>query len=126
MDIHQPSLPQGNDPTAPAQAVRPRRTWRVGQRAAQAALVLLVCLGGFLSLFPLGRALTRGALLLPALISASEPAPLVQAGDPVRFERLTLSSSIGPVYLDIYEPATPPPPISWWARGHHRCAGRRR
>ena len=111
MDVHQQSLPQGNDPAAPAQAARPRRTWKVGQRAAQAALVLLLCLGGFLSLFPLGRALTRSVLMLPALISASAPAPLVLAGDPVRFKRLTLSSSIGPVFLDIYEPATSPPPI---------------
>jgi hypothetical protein len=70
----------------------------------------LLCLGGFFSLFPLGRALTRSALMLPALISASQPAPLVLAGDAVRFKRLTLSSSIGPVFLDIYEPATPPPP----------------
>ncbi len=109
MDGHQLSLPQGNNPGA--QAARPRRTWKVGQRAAQAALAFLLLVGGFLSLFPLGRALTRSALLLPALLSDSVPAPLVVSGDPVRFERLTLSSTIGPVFLDIYEPATPPPPI---------------
>jgi len=109
MDGHQPSLPQGKKPGALAD--RPERTWKLGQRAAQAALALLLCLGGFLSLFPWGRALTRSALLLPALLSASEPAPLALAGDPVRFKRLTISSSIGPVFLDIYEPATPPPPI---------------
>ena len=109
MDVHQSSVPQEIKPGA--QEASPRRTWKVGQRAAQAALVLLLCLGGFLSLFPLGRALTRSALLLPALISASAPAPLVLAGDPVRFKRLTLSSAIGPVYLDIYEPATQSPPI---------------
>ena len=45
------------------------------------------------------------------MISASEPAPLVLAGDSVRFRRITLSSAIGPVFLDIYEPATPPPLI---------------
>src|SRR5207244_2346880 len=44
-------------------------------------------------------------------ISASEPAPLVLAGDPVRFKRITISSANGPVFLDIYEPATPPPLI---------------
>ncbi len=109
MDGHQPSLPQGKKPGALAD--RPERTWKLGQRAAQAALAFLLCLGGFLSLFPWGRALTRSALLLPALLSASEPAPLALAGDPVRFKRLTISSSIGPVFLDIYEPATPPPPI---------------
>src|SRR5258708_21912090 len=88
-----------------------RRSLKLGQRAAQAALAFLLCAGGFLSLFPWGRAITRSILLLPALISVSEPAPLVLAGDPVRFRRITISSSIGPVFLDIYEPATPPPPI---------------
>jgi len=97
MGSHQPSLP--------------RRTWKLGQRAAQAALVFLLCAGCFLSLFPWGRALTRSVLLLPALLSASEPAPLVLTGDPVRFRRITISSTIGPIFLDIYEPATPPPPI---------------
>jgi len=97
MGSHQPSLP--------------RRTWKLGQRAAQAALAFLLCAGCFLSLFPWGRALTRSVLLLPALLSASEPAPLVLAGDPVRFRRITISSTIGPIFLDIYEPATPPPPI---------------
>ena len=84
---------------------------KLGQRAAQVALAFLLGTGCFLSLFPLGRALTRSTFLLPALLSASEPAPLVLAGDPVRFRRITISSAHGPVFLDIYEPATPPPPI---------------
>ena len=109
MDDKQPSTRQKIDPGS-AKA-RPKRTLKLGQRAAQAALAFLLCAGGFLSLFPLGRAITRSTFLLPALISASEPAPLVLAGDPVRFKRITISSSIGPVFLDIYEPATPPPPI---------------
>jgi hypothetical protein len=71
----------------------------------------LLCLGCFLSLFPQGRALTRSAFLLPAVLSASETAPLAIAGDSVSFRRITISSSIGPVFLDIYEPATSPPPI---------------
>ena len=109
MDGNQPPIQQGSDSGSPAN--RPRRTWKLGQRAAQAALVFLLCAGCFLSLFPLGRALTRSALLLPALLSASEPAPLVLAGSPVRFRRITISSAIGPIFLDIYEPTTLPPPI---------------
>jgi dienelactone hydrolase len=35
-------------------------------------------------------------------------------GDPVRFRRITISSANGPVFLDIYEPTTPPPPIPGW------------
>ena len=109
MDGNQPPIQQGIDPGSLAN--RPRRTWKLGLRAAQAALAFLLCAGCFLSLFPLGRALTRSALLLPALFSASEPAPLVLAGDPVRFRRITISSATGPVFLDIYEPTTAPPPI---------------
>lgn len=109
MDDHQLSTKQGIDPGSPA--TRPRRSWKLGQRAAQAALAFLLVAGCFLSLFPLGRAFTRSTFLLPALISASEPAPLVLAGDPVRFRRITIPSANGPVFLDIYEPATPPPPI---------------
>jgi hypothetical protein len=90
---------------------------RVGQRAkpgrvvARVILALLFCLGCFLSLVPLGRAVMRSSLLLPALLSASSPAPLKLIGDPVRYTSRTLSTPNGPVYLDIYEPATPAPPI---------------
>ena len=109
MDDNQPSIQQGSN--AGSRSTRPRRARKLGQRIAQVVLALLLCAGGFLSLFPLGRALTRSALLLPALLSASQPAPLALAGDAVRFTRRTISSSIGPVFLDIYEPTTAPPPI---------------
>ncbi|MHB8600564.1 MAG: alpha/beta hydrolase [Ktedonobacteraceae bacterium] len=109
MDDLQPSAKQANSQSAPTG--RPRRGRKLGQRAAQVFLVLLLCAGCFLSLFPLGRALTRSALLIPALLSASAPAPLVLTGDSVSFKRLTISSAVGPVFLDIYEPTGPPPPI---------------
>jgi len=110
MDDIQPSTRQTIiDPGSPG--ARPRRPLKLGQRAAQVALIFLLSVGAFLSLVPWGRSLTRSTFLLPALLSASEPAPLVLAGDPVRFTRITLSSDNGPVFLDIYEPATPPPPI---------------
>ena len=109
MDSDQPSIKQGSDPYSPR--ARPQRSWRLGQRAAQVTLVCLLGAGCFLSLFPMGRALTRSAFVLPALISASVPVPLVLAGDSVQHRSLTLSSSNGPVFLDLYEPTTPPPPI---------------
>ncbi|HXX78679.1 MAG TPA: hypothetical protein VEI53_09320 [Ktedonobacteraceae bacterium] len=112
MDYKQLSTRQGIDPGSPG--TKPRRTLRLGRRAAQAALAFLLCAGCFFSLFPLGRSLVRSTLLLPAVISASEPVPLVLAGDSVRFRRITLSSVIGPVFLDIYEPARPPPLFPGW------------
>ena len=109
MDNKQLARKNRTEPGSPG--TKPRRILRLGQRAAQAALAFLLCAGCFLSLFPWGRAWTRSTLLLPAVISASEPAPLVLAGDPVRFRRITISSTNGPVFLDLYEPSTPPPPI---------------
>ncbi len=111
MERYEPSLPQEINQGS-QQAARPPRSWKLGQRAAQGTLVILLCAGGFLSLFPLGRAFTRSALLLPALLTASEPPPLAAAGDAVRFTRLTLFPNTSrTVDLDIYEPTTPPPPI---------------
>jgi acetyl esterase/lipase len=75
---------------------------------------MLFCLLGascFMSLTPWGRSLTRSALLLPALMDAAEPAPLVVAGDAVRLRRMTISSTNGPVFLDMYEPVGSPPLI---------------
>src|SRR5260370_15240417 len=92
MDDKQPSLKQKIDPGS-AKA-RPRRTLKLGQRAAQAALAFLLCAGGFPSLFPWGRGITRSLLLLPALVCVSSPAPLGLAGDPRRFRRVTTSPSI--------------------------------
>jgi acetyl esterase/lipase len=81
------------------------RAVRVRQWGARALLICLLVVGCFMSIAPWGRSLTRSALLLPALLAASEPAPLVVAGDAVRFRRMTVSSPDGPVFLDIYEPA---------------------
>src|SRR5579885_3815219 len=91
MDRNQLSTKQENDAGASAkQGTKTRRNWTPGRVAAGIILIILLCTGGFLSLFPLGRAFTRIALLLPALLSDSAPAPLVVAGDPVRVTHLTL------------------------------------
>ncbi|MGH2481902.1 MAG: alpha/beta hydrolase family protein, partial [Ktedonobacteraceae bacterium] len=56
--------------------------------------------------------MTRSTLLLSSLLSTSEPPPLSLAGDPVHFTRLTLfPNTPRMVFLDIYEPTTPPPPV---------------
>src|SRR5215472_10238793 len=78
---------------------------------ARVALVVLFGLGFFLSVFPAGRAGLRATLMLPTLLTASEPAPLTVLDEPVRRTRTTIASSDGPVYLDVYTPTTPAPPI---------------
>lgn len=97
-------------PTPPGDARRHARL-SPGVGAARTALALLFVAGAFLSVVPVGRSAARAALLLPALVSASQPAPLVLAGDPVRHTRLVVPSRNGPVYLDIYAPSTTSPLI---------------
>lgn len=79
--------------------------------AARVVLALLFIVGAFLSVVPVGRASARAALLLPALVAAAQVAPLVVAGDPVKHTRIIVPSGNGPVYLDVYAPATPVPPV---------------
>src|SRR5271166_4483538 len=73
-------------------ASRPRKPFRLGALLARGLLALLFVSGLFFSVVPLGRAAARSALLLPALITQSEPPPLVLVGDPVRHTESTLAS----------------------------------
>jgi dienelactone hydrolase len=72
---------------------------------------LLFGAGLFLSVLPAGHAAARTAFLVAAVVSASEPAPLLLLGEPVQHIQKTIPSREGTVYLDIYEPATPAPPL---------------
>lgn len=91
--------------------------FRAGSIVARIVLLLLFALGLFLSVFPLGRAIARTALLLPAFINAAEPVPLKLVGEPISHTRKTISSSNDPVYLDIYAPTTPVPAIGGIRQG---------
>src|SRR5260221_11093621 len=93
MDDKQPSTRQKIDPGS-AKA-RPKRTLKLGQRAAQAALAFLMCAGGFPSLFTFGPAITRASILLPAINHVSVPATLVVAVTPSSLSRHATSSRIG-------------------------------
>lgn len=95
-----------------------QRNAKVGQRwrhfgtlLARLALGLALLASIALSLTPAGRTATRAALLLPALVTATEPAPLLLLGDPIRHTTQVVESADGPVYLDLYAPTTPAPPI---------------
>src|SRR5712692_4476617 len=84
---------------------------------ARALLVLLFAIGFFLSVFPYGRATTRTIFLLPELLSASQPGLLTFAEEPIQHMQMTVPSLNGTVYLDVYAPTTPPPPIPGASEG---------
>jgi dienelactone hydrolase len=84
---------------------------------ARAALVLIFLFGFFFSVLPVGRAATRALFTLPALILASQPGVLSAAEEPVQHIHKTIQSNSGPVYLDVYEPTSPPPPVPGFREG---------
>lgn len=88
-----------------------RRLARIGRLVARALLALLFAAAAFTALTPTGRSAAKAAMLLPALITQRQPAPLVLAGDEVRHTATTVPYQDGTVYLDVYEPASAPPPI---------------
>jgi hypothetical protein len=92
-----------------AKSRRPRRKRQWGKWSSRGALILLFLLSFFLSVVPAGRALTRGALLLPSVLSATQSEPLVLAGDAISHTKTTITSQTGPVFLDVYAPTDAPP-----------------
>lgn len=106
----EPTTPEEEASLPPQQSPR-RRVAGIGVLVSRILLAVLFIAGLFFSVVPLGRAAARSALLFPALITQSEPAPLLLAGDPVRHSESTIHSQDGTVYLDIYAPTASPPPI---------------
>ena len=88
-----------------------KRLGTVGRWLARVVLVVAFLLGAVTTLIPQGRGAFRAAMLLPALVSASQPTILTFNGDDVRHTSITVPSQSGPVYLDVFEPAAPTPPI---------------
>lgn len=82
-----------------------------GNLLARIVLALLFLPGFFLSVLPQGRAATRALLLLPKFITASQPAPLTLVDEPIQHTQQSISSTSGSVFLDIYAPTTPAPPV---------------
>ena len=91
------------------QLATPRRSRRSPILVFRIALLLLLAAGFFLSCLPLGWATVRSALILPALLSTSQSAPLALTGDPISHTQLTVPSATGTVNLDVYQPTTPAP-----------------
>ncbi|HZS76477.1 MAG TPA: hypothetical protein VFA41_07670 [Ktedonobacteraceae bacterium] len=86
-----------------------RLRWR--NILARVVLFLIFAAGFFFSVIPVGRAATRALLLLPSVLLASQPGVVTMTEEPVRHVKKTITSSNGPVYLDVYEPAVAAPPI---------------
>jgi dienelactone hydrolase len=99
--------------TVPGNKAPPTRKRKrgIGQWAARVTLAALLLLGFFLSAVPLGRAITRAAILIPGLLSVSEPTPLVVAGEEISHTSTTIYAQNGPVFLDVYAPTSAPPPV---------------
>src|SRR5215469_13182052 len=94
---------------APAPACR-RRARTTGIWIARGILLVLFLLSFFLTALPIGRATYRAALLLPPLITAgTAPGLLALTGDSLRSTQMTIASRSGPVFLEIYAPASAPP-----------------
>src|SRR6266700_1796824 len=97
--------------TGKAAKTRFQRTRMLGRATARVLLVLLFAAGLYLSLVPAGRADLRTTLILPALLGASEPPALTPADEAVRHTQMIIPAPAGGVYLDVYAPTTPTPPV---------------
>ncbi len=112
---HRQQASSGGPDTPPDTSEHHVRRW---PRIAARLLLLFLCIASFVAaLLPWGRAVTNTALIIPALLSTSEPPPLILSGDPIRHTQMTITSSSGPVYLDLYAPTTPVPLLSGTRRG---------
>ncbi len=107
VSAHASSPPGSAAPTPP----KPRRKRQWGRWPSRVVLALLFLLSFFLSVVPVGRALLRGAILLPGLLTATQPAPLLLAGEPIVHTQAVINSSVGPIFLDVYAPTSAPPPV---------------
>jgi hypothetical protein len=112
----EPGTPQvvhsGATPSRPGVVLPVRTRGRnIVRRIARGALALLFVVGAATSLLPWGRAAVRGVLLLPPLLTASQPAAFVATGEGVRQTHLMVPYADGTVFLDVYAPTTPTPPV---------------
>lgn len=99
----------GGAPLAPA--TRTARLRRVGRWLARIVLAVALVVGFACSVLPQGRTAVRAALILPALVTGEQPAPLRLVGGEVHHTTRTLDARGGRLFLDIYAPADGTPPV---------------
>lgn len=90
---------------------RGRRSWHVGRWLARFVLLACFLAGFYLSVFPSGRALVRSLAILPGVLTAAEPSWEAPVAEPISHTQMTLQSSAGIAYLDIYAPTASAPPV---------------
>lgn len=78
---------------------------------ARIFLAVIFAAAAFFSLVPTGRSAVRTAVVLPALLGQHAPGFLTWADEPIRHTQMSVPSKGGEVYLDVYAPTTPAPPV---------------
>ncbi len=78
---------------------------------ARIVLALIFIVSFFFSVIPIGRAAIRAIYVLPTLITASQNGFMELSEEPIQHVKKTIASSNGPVFLDVYQPSAPPPPL---------------
>ncbi|HET8840867.1 MAG TPA: hypothetical protein VFN35_05335, partial [Ktedonobacteraceae bacterium] len=118
MDDIETKTPTGAPPVAeegPTLSEQPgkrrKRRLHLGRWLVRSLLVLCFLAGFYFSVFPSGRALTRSLLILPGLLSASQPSWQAPVTEPVKHTEKTIASNAGTVYIDVYEPNESVPPV---------------
>jgi dienelactone hydrolase len=90
--------------SAPATRTRGRRWRRVGRWLARVALALCFLAGFYYSVVPSGRAAARALIVLPGVLTATQPAWQAPVVEPITHTQTTLPSASGTVFLDVYAP----------------------
>jgi dienelactone hydrolase len=90
---------------------RDKRGWHIGRWLARFVLLACFLAGFYLSVFPSGRALVRSLAILPGVLTAEEPSWEAPVAEPISHTQMTLQSSAGIAYLDVYAPTTSAPPV---------------
>ncbi|MGH2508702.1 MAG: alpha/beta hydrolase family protein [Ktedonobacteraceae bacterium] len=99
-------LPQTRQARKKTQRKRP-----VGKWLARGLLALCFLSGLYFSLVPTGRATGRALLILPGLLSATQPAWQAPVDEPITATQTTVPSAAGTVYLNVYAPSASASPV---------------
>lgn len=89
--------------------LKPQR--HIGKWLARLLLALCFLIGFSFSVVPTGRATGRALLILPGLLSATQPTWQQPVAEPITTTHTTIPSQAGTVYLDVYAPTDNVPAV---------------